>query len=99
LQQLVRDYCESGSFLPRLVKELSDEDKEVFSKILKTCKLDVAVEKASPLMDRFQVVKGMIRAGNDNPELLTELKELTRKLHNHKLIKKGEANAILAQFS
>lgn len=55
--------------------------------------------KDSEEMNRFEILKGQIMAGNDNKELVKEFKQLLVKFSNEDRIKKSEAREILLDLA
>jgi uncharacterized protein YuzB (UPF0349 family) len=86
---------------------LSDADKKLLDKVIKLGQLDhdenlklLQIEKLTDKeidadVKRFDLLRGEIIAGNDNPEMIKELKLLTIKLMNNGMIPKQEANELL----
>jgi hypothetical protein len=50
-------------------------------------------------MNRFEILKGQIIAGNDNRELVKEFKTMLLKLSNEGRVKKAEAREILMDLT
>jgi hypothetical protein len=85
------------------IANLSKEDKHKLHHICKTCKVD---SPAIPKMkgegeqedDRFNILKGEIIAGNDNPKLAKEFKVMLLKFMNEGRIPRRQANEILQEL-
>ena len=55
-------------------------------------------EYVKELKDRLQLVESQIRAGNNNPVVKTELKEIIQKLYLYNAISMNNGKAYLKQF-
>ena len=55
-------------------------------------------EEIDSLINRYNVVSGEILIGNNNPELLKELKQVSIKLFKYNLIKISDLHEILEQL-
>jgi septum formation topological specificity factor MinE len=56
-------------------------------------------ETLSTIKERFKIVEGEILAGNNNPEVMSELKELLLKLHHLNAISIYALRKYLKQFN
>ena len=89
------------------VNGLKDEDKEVLHKVVTHSRLTDKVSVPTPkskteeeqMADRFDILKGEIVAGNDNPKIVKELKVLLMKLINTGRIPRREAHEILTDLA
>lgn len=84
------------------LEELCEEDKLLLSTISTTTKLGSKLSLPTPNKSknekeehRFQVLKGQILAGNDNPQIVKELKTLLMKFMNDRRLCKTEVLSIL----
>jgi hypothetical protein len=83
IEDLIRNHKING----RLFEALQDEDKTLFAKMSKVCGVDTVLGLPQTYKDvheddikRFELLRGSIIAGNNSPELLSELKQLTSRL-------------------
>lgn len=86
---------------------LEDNEKELFDRLITFAKIsrnDIEnMTKHRKITDkqrdidvkRFNILKGEIVAGNDNPNVIKEIKALLIKLHNEKVIGKADFNRIM----
>jgi hypothetical protein len=89
------------------VDSLKDEDKEVLHKVIHHSRMGDRVSVPTPkskteeekISDRFNILKGEIIAGNDNPKIVKELKALLMRLINAGRIPRREAHEILTDLA
>jgi hypothetical protein len=95
------DVLKSGKVNTIGIKTLSSEEKDLFYKMVKMSGLDKQIQLPSSAsspdddVDRFNVLRGEIMAGNNSSQVKHELKGLVLKLINNGLINKTEGYAIL----
>jgi hypothetical protein len=87
------------------INELSEHEKSLLNKIVKNCKIDQRLLVPTPdktkeeqAYNRLQILSGEINAGNNNPQLVKELKTLLLKLKNVGRIPARHAHAILEEL-
>lgn len=88
------------------VNDLDDDDRTLLYKLLKRSKLSETVSvpkiktknRAERDFDRFNILKGQVLAGNDNPQIAKELKLLIVKLMNSREIPRREALSVLVEL-
>lgn len=86
------------------VEKLSQEEKEFLSRLLKTAGVDktlgfqISGSGSSQDEERFKIVSGEILAGNDNPEIVKELKMLTLRLRADGKITPKKFSSIMEQI-
>ena len=87
-----------------IVSKLSTEDKKNLHEVCKVTKYD-KIKIDTPMKDldeqeenRFEVLKGSILAGNDNPKVIREFKALLIKFLHEKRIPRAESNEILKEL-
>jgi len=87
------------------MSSLSDEDKNTLYKVFKLSQIDKAdllpapdKTKEEQEMNRFQILKGQIQAGNDNKELIKEFKVLLLKFINGGKIPKAQGMDIITEL-
>lgn len=89
------------------VNGLNDEDKEVLHKVITHSRMTDKVSVPTPksktneeqMADRFDILKGEIVAGNDNPKIVKEFKVMLMKLINTGRIPRREAHEILTDLA
>lgn len=88
-----------------LISKLSNTDKETLYEAVKTTKYDkISIDAPSKsedekLANEFDVLRGSILGGNDNPQTIKRFKLLLVKLMNSRRIPRGEANDILFELA
>jgi hypothetical protein len=87
------------------MSELSDDEKNTLYKVFKLSQIDKADLLPSPdktkdeqEMNRFQILKGQIQAGNDNKELIKEFKVMLLKFINGGKIPKAQGMDIITEL-
>lgn len=90
-------------------KDLDNEEREILANIVDITQLNqddstrrTAMRKIlqgsglrEDIIKRFNVLRGEILAGNNNPKLLTEMKALVLKMQQHQLLTKTDANKLM----
>ena len=88
-----------------LISKLSNTDKETLYEAVKTTRYDkISIDAPSKsedekLANEFDVLRGSILGGNDNPQTIKRFKLLLVKLMNSRRIPRGEANDILFELA
>jgi hypothetical protein len=88
-----------------LISKLSKTDKETLYEAVKTTKYDkISIDAPSKsedekLANEFDVLRGSILGGNDNPQTIKRFKLILVKLMNSRRIPRGEANDILFELA
>ena len=84
------------------IANLSPEDKDLYNKVIRETSIDQRLLIPSPTLDenqktwhRFQVLAGELQAGNDNPEMIKELKKLLVILANKQMLPKGQCRELI----
>jgi hypothetical protein len=84
------------------INELNTHEKEILNKVVKHCKIDQRLLVPTPDktkeeqdMNRLQILSGEITAGQNNPQVVRELKTLLLRLKNSGRIPKREAHEIM----
>jgi hypothetical protein len=84
------------------INELNDSEKNLLNKIVKTCKIDQRLLVPTPNknkeeqdFNRLQILSGEITAGNNNPQIVKELKTVLLRLKNVGRIPKKHAHEIM----
>ena len=88
------------------INELKDGDKSYLNKIVKTAHLSDKISVPKPdygrekiELNRFQILKGEIGAGNDNKEMVKEFKILLMKFVNQGRVPRRQAMEILTELA
>jgi hypothetical protein len=84
------------------INELNTHEKEILNKVVKHCSIDQRLFVPTPNktkeeqdMNRLQILSGEITAGQNNPQVVRELKTLLLRLKNSGRIPKREAHEIM----
>ena len=84
---------------------LSDDEKAFLHKVVKMSNISDRIEIPSPTKDdedresnEFEILKGEIMSGNDNPIMIKKFKTLLIKMTNKGLIPKGQTKDILLEL-
>jgi hypothetical protein len=87
------------------INELNEHEKSLLNKIVKNCKIDQRLLVPTPdktkeeqFYNRLQILSGEIGAGNNNPQIVRELKTLLLKLKNSGRIPARHAHSILEEL-
>lgn len=110
LRKILNDILFEKRFEEDDYEELDEHEKKVFDDLLTMCKADkkdcVLLYKHKKYTDkqrdadikRFNILKGELIAGNDNPEIIKELKSLLFRMMSEKTISRAEYNKILEKI-
>jgi hypothetical protein len=86
--------------------DLDDDEKSFLSKVAKETRIDEKLSIPTPKkneeekdINQFEILKGQILAGNDNPELVKKFKSVILKLSNKNLIPKGQVRELLLELA
>ncbi len=84
------------------VEVLNDDEKDYLAEISEKCNINDRLRIPSPKLtkiqsniNKFNILRGEIIAGNDSKELVRDFKVLLLKLMNSKHISKSEGNEIM----
>ena len=87
------------------IERLDDDEKDYLSEIAQKCDIDDRLRIPSPKLtkvqsdiNKFNILRGEIIAGNDSKELIKNFKILLLKLMNSKHISKSEGNNIMVMM-
>jgi len=101
LKELLLDALEQGSVNPRFVHKLDEDDKKLLGRVLEIAKVannPIVVEEGVEEMKRFELLRGQVLAGNDNPDIQRELKALVIKFQDEGRLKKAQANKVMLEL-
>lgn len=84
------------------LNELNNDDKLILDKIAKETQIKDRLQLPKPIkaeqdkdVNQFEVLKGEILAGNDNPDIVKKFKRIILKLSHQNLLPKGQAKELL----
>jgi hypothetical protein len=84
------------------IEDLTEGEKDFLNKIARITKIEDRVKVKTPtktdldkLVNRFEILKGEICAGNNSNELVKEFKKIIMTLSNEGMLPKGQAREIL----
>lgn len=86
-------------------QKLSEHEKSLFCKLCKRSKLDDQLglqykeHDINEDLERFDLVRGMVVAGNNSPEVLKELRDLVAKFINWGIMTKREGKPIIQDIT
>ena len=87
-------------------KEMDLEDQHFLHALAKDAKINERLNIPTPertkddeMLNRFEILKGMLMAGNDGSEVIKEFKTLLVKLSNDGRLKKADAREILLDLA
>lgn len=104
---LLYEIIDTKKFNVREYEMLDDDEKELFDRLIMFAKISrndidnmskhrkITDKQRDADVKRFNILKGEIVAGNDNPNVIKEVKVLLIKLHNEKVIGKADFNRIM----
>jgi len=86
------------------IQNLSIDDKQQLHHITRKCDIDISVpnpdkDKLSQEMNRFDILKGEILAGNDNKEMVKEFKVMLLRFMNNGRIPRRQGQEILTDLA
>lgn len=105
LVDFIHDMLESGTTNKSLYNKLKKEDQRFFTKIAGMSEIDDGMgyknsfhEEEREELDRFNLVKGIVLAGNNAPEVIRELKQFIIKFLHDGRISKNEGLTLLQEL-
>ena len=105
--RMLNDMIGTKKFNTDDYEELEDYEKELFDRLITFAKIErndidnmskhrkITDKQRDTDIKRFNILKGEIIAGNDNPNVIKEMKSLLVKLHDQKIIGKSDFNKIM----
>jgi hypothetical protein len=101
MKKIIDDFISGESVNPKDVDNLKDDEKDYLSQMAEKVGINDRLKIPSPTLskiqsdiNKFNVMRGMIMAGNDNENMIKEFKVLLLKLSTTGHISKTEANEI-----
>lgn len=86
--------------------ELSNEEQIFLNKVAKETRIDDKLSIPAPKkneeekdINQFEILKGQILAGNDNPDVVKKFKSIILKLSTNNLIPKGQVRELLLDLA
>jgi hypothetical protein len=91
----------NDKFNPRLYEILSPEGQKVIYRLITDCKLNIDIHSPAVenLYTEFEIARGELYSGNDNPEIRAKLKKYTLELIGIGRISKSRGFEILMALS
>lgn len=110
LEKCLRDMTLTGEVDENLYKALSKADKEILKNALQISQAKSSIipeddyeisntKRNNKDINRFNILKGEIRAGNNNPEIVNEIKELLERFLVNELIDENEYAEIIKKIN
>jgi len=104
--KMIETCLEEGVLDKQLFNKLSKEEQDYFLIVAKKCEFDKSVglgvhrsEEETKLLDRFELLKGQIVAGNNAPDVLKELKQFVLKFMNDGTLNRQGGNQLLYEIA
>ncbi len=92
---IVRDIADGKAPQQRHMSQITEDERKYLSGLIKTCNIaipnGVKTEKKTPKQkehNEFEILKGQVLAGNDNPEIIKKFKNMLKKM-----VQSGQLNA------
>ena len=105
-RDFVIDLLDNSKANMRVYNQVSDEEKKHFEKVASAAGIfrglglpKTIIDDDEQMVKRFELLKGQITAGNNNPKLLDETRKLVIKLMNSDRIKRKQGLDILLELS
>lgn len=98
MHKLMVDALQKGRINPSLLKHLDQQELRVLHKTCEISRVEnpIVLKEDEEDLERFEMLRGIIAAGNDNPALIKEMKQLVAKfMHQGRLSKAEAANALI----
>ncbi len=106
LQKAILELLDSSKINYDLLKDCSHNDRQVFERLIKRAGLDKQLEydknlckmNETGLKLRFEVLRGQILAGNNNEEIVNELKYVIKELMECKVISLSDGEELIQEL-
>ena len=104
---IIYELLDGHEFNKRAFSKLSEEEKDYFSELAHKCEFDLAigmgvVKKTTKAeqkeLERFEMLRGTIIAGNNSPQVLQELKDFIQKFIKTKRISRHDGQQLLKEM-
>ena len=102
---IVKDIADGKAPNQSDMANVTQDEREYLSQLIRTC--DVAIPNGIPTTKKtttqkktndFEILKGQVLAGNDNPELLKKFKALLIKMVQNNQLNEHEVKAIIDEM-
>lgn len=103
--KLIRHYLETDTIDKGMFNALEEDEQEFFHYLTRRCAVDTGMvgggmtNREKKDMERFELIRGQVIAGNNSPELLKELKQYLLKFLSEKRITRAVGNQILYEIA
>lgn len=104
-KELIKTILDEQKINHKILSELSDDEKDLFYNLIKRAKLESKLGmtgyrtcEQDKQYERFELLKGQVIAGNNNKQILQELKQLIVKFMNDGTLSKAEGGQILVEL-
>jgi polyhydroxyalkanoate synthesis regulator phasin len=106
LRDLLHNLLTTGEVNYELGKKMSIHEKELLNDLIIRAGLKIDLkfdkkklqEKISDIVEEFKILQGEIIAGNNNPQLISNIKNVIEKLVYHGKLTQIQANEIMEEF-
>ena len=106
LKNMVFYLLDTGEINYQTGMSLNNLEKEVFDILISKSGLNIMLkydknkmkEDLDLIIEQYEILKGEIIAGNDNPKIIKDLKDILRKLVKYKKVSQSDAEDILKEL-
>ena len=102
---IVRDIADGKAPQQRHMSQITEDEREYLSGLIKTCNIaipnGVKTEKKTPKQkehNEFEILKGQVLAGNDNPEIIKKFKNMLKKMVHSGQLNADDVRAIVDEL-
>lgn len=108
LKNFIRDLVENQRMNIKAYQALSESDRKLFNKVARRAKIDDYLgideddedrQEKEAMIDRFNILKGEIDAGNDAPQVKQEMKRILSRFITDGTISKSAGTQLLIELS
>jgi len=106
MASLLRDIIDGKIVNHKVLNSLSEREKVLFYNLCKRTRLDEQLgllnykeDHINKELERFELVRGMVLAGNNSPEILKELRTLILKFMSTGIMTKPQGNQLLLEIN
>jgi len=102
--KIIVNICNSQNVPKSAINNLNSDEQKLFNQILHLSGMNKFIHQTGDgiigeLKNRLELIEGEIEAGNDNKELINELRDVLMKLYHYKIISYNSAKKHLKQFN
>lgn len=106
--EMIEKLLDTNMLDKSIFNKLTEEEQDYFKLVAKKCDFDLAIglglgqtmtDSERKEYDRFEVLRGSVIAGNNSPEVLTELRQYILKFLNEKRMPKPQGHDLLYELS